>query len=72
MISQKEQIQMLELTKRLSQEIEQYRSKVRQLLAEGEEKNIEIVQLRDQLEHMELRGGNSRVRMWLINYLITT
>ena len=63
---------MLELTKRLSQEIEQYRSKVRQLLTEGEEKNIEIAQLRDQLEHMELRGGNSRVRMWLINYLITT
>lgn len=72
MISQKEQIQMLELTKRLSQEIEQYRSKVRQLLTEGEAKNIEIAQLRDQLEHMELRGGNSRVRMWLINYLITT
>ena len=53
--------EMIDLTKKLSREIDQYRVKVRQLLSEAELKDGQLEDLRMRLEHLEQRRGFSRV-----------
>ena len=52
---------VIDLTKKLTEEIDQYRVKVRLLLSEAELKDVELEDLRVRLEHLEQRRGTYRV-----------